>query len=341
MKHKINKDLFLKFVEGKSSPEEEDLVQQWLLAGENDQISRGWMEEHWNSLPAEPLGADQMEKIKAGMVMRGYPQRRVLRFPAQQFVKSVYRIAAVLIVVALVLGGIFYYTSQQDTNRLTTAWVVIENRPSSDVRVKPVTLPDGTKVWLNAGSTLRYPSPFVGEMRDVQLTGEAFFDVAEDAARPFIVHTSDLDVKVLGTAFNVKSYPGDGTTEAVLVRGSVQVEKLSFLKKERVKMIPNERIVYSRETSELSKTAVDPNHFIGWKDGTLRFDNEPMSSVIPVLERWYSIKISTNDNNLGCRLTAEIHQETLEDMLRLLAQSTGVSYSIDKDNVTLSGRICQ
>lgn len=340
MNEPIDKDLFRRYLDGQCTAGEEDLVQKWLLSDDHGEIARHWMEEHWRDVPEASLDAGQEARLVEALRGKGYPVSRRAR--RADFTTYFLRAAAAILVVVLALGAIRYLSTNLAVVPETSAWISVENPSSGHSPLTPVTLPDGTRVWLNAGSQLRYPARFEPGTRDVYLTGEAFFDVTESPSRTFIVHTRDIRIKVLGTAFNVKSYPDETTTETVLLRGSVLVEKPSLLGREQVTLKPNERVVFSRRQNEISKTAVDANRFIGWREGRLTFDNEPMSSVIRVLERWYGIDIRlTEKNNISCRLTAEIQHETLEETLRLLAESTGVTYTVNGSEVILDGAICE
>lgn len=152
-----------------------------------------------------------------------------------------------------------------------------------------VTLPDSSKVWLNSGSTLIYPSSFVSKERNVCLSGEAYFDVAKDSKRPFIVDANQVRLKVLGTTFNVCSYPNNPEITATLETGKIQIDVEG--KKQHYVLSPNDQLVYNSQTGEVNISQVRADNFSEWRTGALYFDNTEFAKVITQLERTYNVKI--------------------------------------------------
>ena len=154
-------------------------------------------------------------------------------------------------------------------------------------------LSDHTVVWLNAGSRLIYPSEFTGDEREVLLFGEAFFEVAKDKSKPFIVKTSDYRIKVLGTRFNVSAYLGDDVSQTVLTEGSIELNMNNKgLFGHGVMLKPNELFSLNKGMNETNIQKVDPAKYVLWKDGILKFENEDLSRVLKKIERYYNIQIS-------------------------------------------------
>jgi transmembrane sensor len=224
-----------------------------------------------------------------------------------------------------------------------------------------ITLPDNTKVWLNAGSHIEYGKGFSGgEYREVNLTGEAFFDVAPDAAHPFIIHTRKVDVRVLGTSFNLKSYPTDKTTEATLIRGSIEVS-IHNRPSDKIILKPNEKLVVNNDDSLLLKKTprrkeLRPESLIviskptyeahsgaiietSWVDNKLIFQDEEFGDLAKQMERWYGVSIRFEDPRLQeLRFTGTFDQETIRqalDALKLTAQTTHFDYTIDDALITI------
>lgn len=150
-------------------------------------------------------------------------------------------------------------------------------------------LPDNTKVWLNAGSSLRYPTAFKGTERMVEVTGEAYFEITKDAARPFSVHVNDhMQVKVLGTSFNVNAYPDEASINTTLLEGSVIVEtaggrKLQISPGQQANILPDASIRLEKD--------VNTNQVIAWKDGYFNFEGASLEQVMRQLARWYDIEV--------------------------------------------------
>lgn len=165
-----------------------------------------------------------------------------------------------------------------------------------------IRLADGSTVWLNAGSQLVYPSVFLRERREVVLIGEAYFEVAENPSRPFVVKTAGVSVTVLGTKFDVSAYPEDRYVETVLESGSVRLEVTggSLLSRNRkVLLKPNQKGTFSREEGVMSLTEVDVSQYISWKDGMLKMEREDLIRVLKKVERYYNVRIELRDPLVG------------------------------------------
>ncbi|MCW1734433.1 FecR family protein [Anaerorudis cellulosivorans] len=160
-------------------------------------------------------------------------------------------------------------------------------------------LSDGTKIWLNSGSVLEFPTQFAGKNREIRLSsGEIYLEVAPDKNKSFIVHTSDFNVKVYGTKFNVSMY-NDSPHYVVLVEGSVGLK--STTKSTEIKLSPNEQVIYG-ENGMFNKRAVDATEFVSWKNGYLSFDKTPMTEVLKQIGRYYNLSFNFDqDTNLQKR----------------------------------------
>lgn len=161
-------------------------------------------------------------------------------------------------------------------------------------------LPDGTKVFLNAGSRLVYPEIFVGKTREVFLVGEAFFDVKRDEDHPFIVQVDELRIRVLGTKFNLSAYPADNVVETVLAEGKVLMEQNNAgLFDKAIEMAPNQLASFDRTTKKTIIKTVDTDNFILWTAGMLKFESTDLNRITKQLERYYNIRFQFSDPMLG------------------------------------------
>lgn len=156
-----------------------------------------------------------------------------------------------------------------------------------------IKLDDGTRVWVNAETKLKYPVTFVGENREVILEGEAFFDVVEDE-KPFIVKTSFGDVRVLGTAFGISAYSNEPESYTTLVRGKVSVGTKDAAP---IVILPGEQVITSKD-GKMVKQEVDAEEFVGWKDGIYVFKEKSLGDIMTTLERWYNISVVFQDEDL-------------------------------------------
>jgi ferric-dicitrate binding protein FerR (iron transport regulator) len=190
-------------------------------------------------------------------------------------------------------------------------------------------LPDGSTGWLNSGSKLKYNPVFTE--RNVELQGEAWFDVQHDET-VFTVNTDYMDVRVMGTQFNVMAYRDENFAEVVLEEGKVEVEgtKGCF---EKI-LTPGEKLKYSLEENRFGVQQVDTNPYTAWKEGFLLLDNEPLKTAVARIERWYNVDIEIKDETLrNYRFKATFQDEPLEEVLRLLAMTTPMEYTIEKRGI--------
>lgn len=165
-----------------------------------------------------------------------------------------------------------------------------------------IVLSDGTKVWLNAGSQLIYPSYFLNKNRQVMLIGEAFFEVTKNPERPFVVRTNDMNVEVLGTRFDISAYPEDKIIQTVLEEGKVnlQYSGRGILKRDyNIEMHPNQMVEMDRTSGEAKTRMVDVRKYVSWKEGMLEFEKVDLIRALKQVERYYNVKIVLADPMIG------------------------------------------
>ena len=153
-----------------------------------------------------------------------------------------------------------------------------------------LTLADGTKVWLNAMSELRYPVAFGEGVREVELKGEAYFEVEKNEGKPFIVKTDEFNVRVLGTSFNISAYLDSPLAHTTLCSGHVRINDRTNPGKE-VDILPGEQLLFHRDNREMSVREVDTDVFVSWREGFFQFDNNTVEEVFTILQRWYNIQV--------------------------------------------------
>lgn len=188
-------------------------------------------------------------------------------------------------------------------------------------------LPDGTKVFLNAGSRLVYPENFTGKTREVFLVGEAFFDVKHDKEHPFIVQLNDLRIKVLGTRFNVSAYPTDNVVETVLAEGIVRMEQNNAgLFDKTIDIVPNQLASFDRTTKETNVKTVNTDNYILWTEGMLKFESTDLNRITKRLERYYNIRFQFSDPMLGgLRISGKLElKEDKEEICERIAKAASV-----------------
>lgn len=190
-------------------------------------------------------------------------------------------------------------------------------------------LADGSRVWLNAETRLRYPVTFAGTERRVELTGEAYFEVSKDATRPFIVRANGVDVRVLGTSFNVAAYGAEVVT--TLVEGRVAVEAGS----ERVTLEPDRQAVWDGKQMEVRQ--VDASNYGLWRKGIFYFEDRRLEEILDALARWYGVEVFyVNPETKDMRFTVEIKRyENIDAILRRIAQTERVHFGVSGRTVTV------
>ncbi len=209
-----------------------------------------------------------------------------------------------------------------------------------------IILSDGSHVWINSDSKLKYPVRFGETSRDVALEGEAFFDVARQRGKTFIVKTRDVKVNVLGTAFNVKCYPGDDKTQTTVVRGEVKVEDIKGDLKAAI-LKPNEMATLHEsqlpgqpvsESASIKVEKVDPVNLVSWKDQLLVFAGESFGDLAIKMERWFNVKIRINDEKLKSeRYNGKfVHNETIYQVLEAIKITTPITYKVENDTIFIS-----
>ena len=201
-----------------------------------------------------------------------------------------------------------------------------------------LTLSDGTKVWLNAGTSLKFPQHLntATKNRIVYLSGEAFFDVTKDENRPFIVNAENLDIEVLGTQFNVSAYKSDGAIATTLVEGSVRVYENSN-PDTKMKLTPNYQAAFAKEHGTFSKHFVDTRIYTGWMQNLLIIDNLKFDQILKKLERSHNVTFINKNLDLNNEaFMGEFENESISHILNTISSSTPFNYTIENNVITIS-----
>jgi ferric-dicitrate binding protein FerR (iron transport regulator) len=193
-----------------------------------------------------------------------------------------------------------------------------------------LTLADGTRIWLNSGSKLVYPSRFDQRQREVYLEGQAFFSVTHAEDVPFYVHTKDMEVRVLGTEFDVSAYDDDPYTATVLTKGSVELttQRQSLFGSKKTKITPGTRAIFDQGRAELKTEQVDVREYVSWKDGYLALNTAPLAEILKKLSRYYRVDIVLKQPKLAdVRFNGSlILQEDIREVLTVLSVTTSLNY---------------
>jgi ferric-dicitrate binding protein FerR (iron transport regulator) len=249
-------------------------------------------------------------------------------------VRNIGRMKWIAAACVVLLAGLWMVWQQQRERGDVTVY-----NPSGSIL--QVTLPDSSRVWLNAASSLRYAKAFTRH-RELYLEGEGYFDVAEDAAHPFTVHSGSLTTTVLGTSFDVRSFGTELSTMVTVIRGKVQVDNAG---KVLDQLTPARQLQWDHRTGGSRTETVDTSNVLAWQHGKLQFPGDPLKSIAGSLERWYDMKIVFKDTAMGnCKLYASFDNKTsLPDILTAVSKVMDFQWTIDQKQriVTLSGKGCQ
>lgn len=189
-----------------------------------------------------------------------------------------------------------------------------------------IILPDGTKVWLNSASSLKYPTAFAGNERRVELTGEAYFEVSKDPSKPFYVKTTTQTVSVLGTHFNINSYADEAATKTTLLEGSVKV--ISNISGASVKLKPGEQAVNTINTIDVKENA-DIDEAVAWKNGKFLFRNTDLHTIMRQLSRWYDVDVEYQGNVVQKHYRGRISRNVPVSEIFQILKTSGINFTID------------
>ena len=236
------------------------------------------------------------------------------------------------IVITKTADGQVVYTlpnSKPETQNSKPVYNVIETPKGGQYQVY---LPDGTKVWLNAGSSLRYPTAFAGNDRKVELTGEAYFEVSHNKAMPFKVVSDNQTVEVLGTHFNINAYKDEPSTNTTLLEGSVKVSQLTTYNPQLLK--PGQQSVLYNSAGGINVKDADIESVVAWKNGFFQFNNADIQTIMRQIERWYDVKVSYQEKIPGKHFTGIITRNTnISKVLHMLELTSSVHFKVDGKEV--------
>lgn len=308
----MDKDLLYRYISGNISDVEAEKVVEWL--DEDEKNVKEFMALH--QLYNITVMNQEEEKASA---------KKSRRFFLPNSIK--YDLLKIAAAVLLVLGGQTLWSSMNketvDTPEYYQTLIVPAGQRAE------VVLPDSTKVWLNADSRLVYPVSFNSKSRTVELEGEAYFDVKRNENSPFVVHTSKIDVKVLGTEFNVRAYPEQSESEVALLRGSVELNSPNSSAVYRMK--PGEQVKI-KDNHYLSSAIVD-NDYFKWKEGLICFKDESIQDIMTKLSLYFDINIRVENTGLKTeRYTGKFRsKDGVEQVLKVLQLEHRFRYVKDNE----------
>lgn len=317
-----------RYVKGETTNEENELVERWLEANGNPNHA-------WQSL--DQSGKDQWLSSVLSDINRTIHQAEVKVVPLPQTKRWLgQRIAAAAAVVLIAFTLYLEWPSLQSL--LHPVQLTVLHAPVNQKQA--ITLADGSRVWINAGSELRYPKTFNGKKREVYLSGEAYFDIHHDTTKPFIIHTGDVLTKVLGTAFNIKEDKTKHTVQVTVTRGKVSVANGNKL---LGVLSPNQQISFNTLKEEASQATVNAAAVIAWQQSDLYFEDVSFGEAIGRLQQHFHVKISFSNEKLkDCRFTGtSTNGEELDKILKVMCAFNNATYQVKPDgSIVIDGPGC-
>lgn len=306
-------EIIVRYLCHTATQEEKTFLHEWLLQSEQNQDEFSQIREAWLLSGTNFDDDDQTEAALGKLKARVAGEQRVVRRPFWML-KPVRVAASIVLLVAtaltfFLLGGAY-----------STPRVIVQNKllTASDSRGRFV-LPDSTVVWLNSNTTLQYPEEFAAATREVVLDGQAYFEVAKNKQKPFIVHAGEMEVEVLGTHFQVANYSHKSVVEAVLVEGSVKVAGCGL--ENAVTLEPGQLLKYSRRSKTAGVSEVNTSNYTNWTNGRIRFDNTNLADIILNLEQWFATEITCDPQlaqSISVSFTVRIG-DTLDEILESMS----------------------
>ena len=313
---------------------ENALLEEWLAASVDNRNAAAEIEEAWNHSKNylnsyQPNVEGGLLKLKA-RIAEDHQSARIKPLPRRN---GLLRIAAAVVLLVGLGAALNYFIDQGKEIQ----WV---SQQTQENGIETYTLSDGSTITLNQSSKLDYPEKFDGNQRIVKLEGEAFFDIARDEKRPFLIQTEQAVVKVLGTSFNVRSYDSEDEIEVTVRSGKVQFEIEEV--KEKMILQAADCYRYSKTEKTVKKEKDEEMNASSWQTKRLAFVKTPLETVLNQIEKYYNIKIRVQDQDLkNCRFTAKFDDTPLADVLEILKASFSLEVEASgKGRYLLTGGQC-
>lgn len=321
MEHEQLIELLDRYLAGECSAEEAVIIEQWYASQKNNK--NRFYNGDQDAIRESTARSLLIIQDKLGL-QRDSPPVVTIRRP-----KMLGRwLAAACVLFLLSISSIFYF---QNSKKQLTYTVV----STGAGQIKQLKLPDGTVIWLNAGTTIRYASDFNRNDRQIDLKGEAFFDVVHDKDKPFNVHSGNVHTHVLGTAFSISAYPNSLTNNVTVVRGKVQV---SNTRRVLAYILPNQALEYAIKGEKGTVLNVSSEKVVSWTSGKLAFMDMPMQDIAIHLQNWYGVRfVFKNQQIRNTRFTASFNNTiSLNDLLAVMYDVSHVHYRLDTKTQTVT-----
>lgn len=339
--------LIVKYISGQASEEEALAVKEWIKLSKSNEADFFQFYETWNhSLHAHP------ELIDTERAYQAFLDRIADKRPVAKLNRSWPKIAAAAVFLLICLSGLFYYQKSE-----SSSWNIVKTRKGETLKM---TLPDGTHVWLNAGTVFRYEKDFGKTSRSVYLNGEAYFDISSgEKGKPFLVYTDNYVIHDIGTVFNVKAYSDEQIFETAVIEGQISVQgRRGPIAKEKQVLVNEKQALRIRTVSEniapdnfendiadagkpinvVDIEASQISGYSGWKDNLLLFEDETFAELSKALERKYDVSIKIKDEELQyLKYTGSFKDiKSVREVLEIIKKTTPIDFSVIGSEITIT-----
>lgn len=328
--------LILKYLQNDLSLQEAKELDKWL--GESNR-NREVFENLVSQWKITPTDVKQSRKRVFDAIVDEKQVNTVIKDEPSAHYKSIYKVAAVILLVITASLSLWIFSQNNQENKtlaVAKQSEILITKESGFGQKITFSLPDGTNVKLNSGSKLIFPKEFSSGERRVSLDGEAFFEVVPNKSKPFIIQSNDASIKVLGTSFNVQSYPDDDHIVVAVKSGKVTVNHKDA--GDNIILNKKELAVFSSKTKKWNAGEIkDEEVFFGWVDQYLIFKDQDVHSILKVLSRWYDIDFRIYGNNLNNKkdFNAKYENPTLKTVMESLSHAYDFKYEINKEAVII------
>ncbi len=319
-------NIVTKYLEGRATEAEQAKLLQWLRVKKNNLDFHRFRLVWKNSLDENRFpgdGSESWNQIQAQLLQKSYNGWQNSRKMNQFF-----RIAAIFFFVISIGSLAYFFANQEESLPEFYTSVMAENG-----QISKVELPDGSLVWLNSGSEITYSNFFASNNRNIKLVGEAYFQVTKNKELPLVVDCDELQVKVLGTQFNVAAYPENDFVDVVLEEGSVEllnkkVESFSY------KLRPGERAMFDKSDRKLAVSNVNTSKFTSWKEGIINIYDQSLEELTKRLETRYNQEFEFDDDVKNFHYTFTIKNESLDEIIKLMEKITPIKATQKQDTIS-------
>lgn len=329
---KTVEELLLKYLDNNCTPHEASIVMEWMATPEGKVFAENQFDSDAAAIGKSHKLFEQPEVRSVQMFQQILAETNTSKASRTTRITPIWlKIAAAILIPVLITSAIMWLVKEKP--QIDVAWQEVYVPKGEKMQMM---FQDGTRVWLNSDTKLKYPVNFTGNLREVKLEGEAYFVVNKNANKPFFVRMNNLSVKVTGTSFNVKAYSNENSITATLDEGKISLLTNKNNKQSESILNPMEQATFSKESAEIAVKPVVVGQNSSWKNNELSFNDTPFLDVIRILERWYNVNVTIADKELATyTYTLNYGSESLTNVLTAMARITPIKYSMKNGAIVI------